>query len=458
MISTKKRLLIIDDNIDIRDIMSIHFESKGYEVFQANDGSEGLEVLQKTSKFECIICDLQMPKITGVMFLKIIRDKNIHTPLIFITGFDKILDSVEAHKLGAQGFLLKPFSHDELEEKIVEVALFKKIVSRSEAEVKLDDYYSRIHIDEFVTGKKILYPVFLKISDAKFIKIAHTGEDLEVSKIENLKRNGIEHFYLENEDFKNYLRRNIHMAKGLLNFKGISDSKKREFFVSITKNLMEYEFTREIDSEILSLSISTIQNTLRVVAKKKNFFKVLQDLNSSSPSLGAHSVLVSLLASAIALESKNFNHKTVTLVSLAGLYHDFGLKEFPVSLIDKISTDNFTDEERAAYQTHSQLGSQILLSIKGMPEMVAEAVLHHHEHCDGSGFPFGIGRIKINPIARILAIADYVALHYSLAGKDADFRRIVLQLKDMDDIFDKDLIKATLNLVNTNDPILKVMF
>lgn len=457
MTLTNKKILIVDDSSEVREVLATHLESQGHKVFHANDGSEGLDILQKETKLDCIICDLQMPNISGIMFLKNIREQGIKTPLIFITGFDHILESLEAFKLGAQGFFHKPFKHAELDEKLEEIELFRNMVSRPEAEVKLDDYYSKVNVDEFVTGKKIIFPIFLRISDSKYIKIAHTGEDLDPKKIENLKKHGVEYFYLENDDFKNYLKRNIYIAKSLLNFKGIKDIQKREFFISITKNLMEYEFTRELNSEVLSMSVFTIHNTLKLISKKKNFLKALQDLNSVSPSLVDHSILVSLIASAIALESKKFDNKTVTMVSLAGLYHDYGLKELPARLA-QADIHNFSDEERTLYQSHSQNGSQLLASIKGIPENVSQAILQHHELCDGSGFPFGIGRLKINPIARVLAIADFIAVNYSQAGKDADFKSIVLQLKNKDDIFDTDFIKASLSLVNSNEPLMKVLF
>ncbi|MDO9180965.1 MAG: response regulator, partial [Bacteriovorax sp.] len=419
--STVKNILLIDDNIDIREIISVNLESQGYTVIQANNGAEALNLLEN-QKWYCIISDLQMPHISGIMFLKIIRERGLKIPLIFITGFDNIIETDEAFKLGAQAFISKPFQNSELYEKLIEVESYNNIVNRPETEIALEDYYCKVHIDEFVTGKKIIYPVFLKLSSSKFVRIAHSGEDLDQQKIDKIKKHGVEFFYLENADYHNYLKRNISIARSLLNFKEIKDSKKRDFFVSICKNIVEYEFHRELNSETLAMSLFAVHNTLKLVSEKKDFFNALQSLHEFSPTVVEHSLLVSLIASAIALQSEEFNNKTVTTVSLAGLFHDFGLKELPKEL-ENMPINKMSAEEEKLFKTHPQLGCQLMASIKDMPEVISQAILHHHELSDGSGYPFGIGRIKTHPIARILAIADFLATNWALQeNKDASFK------------------------------------
>jgi response regulator RpfG family c-di-GMP phosphodiesterase len=455
--SNLKNILLIDDNAEIREVISINLESRGYTVVLASDGADALNKLDE-HKWYCIISDLQMPHISGIMFLKIIRERGLKIPLIFITGFNNIIETEEAFRLGAQAFITKPFEENELYQKIKDVESYNNIVNRPETEIELEDYYCKVHIDEFVMGKKIIYPVFLKLSSSKFIKLAHSGEDLNQAKIDNIKKHGVKYFYLENSDYHTYLKRNISIARSLLGFREIKDAKKREFFVSITKNIVEYQFRQEIDSETLAMSIFAIHNMLKLVSAKRDFFKALQTLHEFSPTVVEHSILVSLIASAIALQSEEFNNKTVGTVSFAALYHDFGLKELPKDLEAK-SLSNMTTEELKLFKTHPQLSSQLLAAIKEVPEVVSQATLHHHEHSDGSGYPFGIGRAKIHPIARILAIADYLASSWSLQeNKNTSFKDILLSLNDKKEILDKDYIKSALQLIIDTSPLLKTKF
>lgn len=453
-----KNILLIDDNTDVREVIADNLTSEGYKVIQSSDGAEALNKLDQEIKWYCIICDLQMPHISGIMFLKIIRERGLKIPLIFITGFNNIIETEEAFKLGAQAFISKPFEEQELLQKLKDVESYNSIISRPETDIELDDFYCKIPIDEFVSGKKIIYPVFLKLSTSKYIRIAHSGEDLDQEKINNIKKHGVEYFYLQNEDFKNYLKRNLHMARGLLGFRDIKDSKKRAFFISISKNIIDYGFNREINSETLAMSTFAIHNTLKLISEKKDFLKALQDLHHISPNQVEHSMLVSLLASAIALQSNEFDSKTIDIVAMAALFHDFGMKELPKELENK-PMDKMTAEELKLYKTHPQLASQLLSSLKDMPEVIPQAILHHHEHSDGSGYPFGIGRLKIHPIARIIAIADYLADYWSLeANKNENFKTIVLTLMERADIFDKDFVKAAIKVATDSDSLFPTKF
>ena len=456
---TKKHILIIDDSSEVREVLTINLTSANFEIAQASDGRDAFNILSSQTWF-CIISDIQMPNINGIEFIKIIRSQGLKFPVIFITGFEHVLEVKEAFNLGAQAFLTKPFKEGDLLEKLNEIENYNNFINRPEAEIVLEDHFGRIPIDEFVTGKKIVYPIYLKLSESKFVKIAHTGEDLSLNKIEHLKKNGVSFFYLENTDFRNYISRNIKMAKNLLQFKDIKDAKKQAFFLSITKNLVQLEFNREINEETLSMSVYAIHNTLKLVSEKNDFYQALQSLNNISNSIVEHSVLVSLIASAIALESGHFNHKTINNVSIAALFHDIGLKELSKNIISK-DKKSLTAEERKLYQSHTQLGCQILSAIKNIPEIIPQAILHHHENCDGSGFPFSIGKAKLNSISRIIRIADEIThewIHHSIENKiNTSFRTIVNNYRNSDQL-DKDYLRATIRLFSSSDPLLKINF
>lgn len=451
--SVTKKILLIDDNSEIREIIGVGLHGQGYEVVEASDGAEALNLLEKETKWYCIISDLQMPHISGIMFLKIIRERGLKIPLIFITGFNNILETEEAFKLGAQAFISKPFEDDELYQKLADVESFNSIINRPETEIELEDYYCQIPIDEFVMGKKIIFPVYLKLSSSKFIKIAHSGEDLDQAKIDKIKAHGVQYFYLENEHFKTYLKRNINIAKSLLQFREISDVKKREFFVGVTKNLLQYEFQRDMNPEMVAMSLFAINNTMKFISQKKEFLKALQDLRDFSPTMVEHSVLVSMIATAIALKSEAFSDKTVTTVTIAAMFHDFGMKELPKELGEKKMSE-MTEDEIKLFKSHPQLSSQLLSSIKHMPEAAAQGALSHHELSDGSGYPFGIGRVKIHPVGRIVALANYLAETWSNPeNSKKTFKEVVTEVKGKTDLYDREFIESAIELVNSTDPV-----
>jgi len=111
------RILVVDDNQSIRDIISDYLESKGYQVLQASDGIQGLG-MGLSSGADVIVLDVVMPGLDGFKVCKLLREKNIRTPIIVLTERNKIEDKVTGFGLGADDYLGKPFSPLELELRI----------------------------------------------------------------------------------------------------------------------------------------------------------------------------------------------------------------------------------------------------------------------------------------------------------------------------------------------------
>jgi two-component system response regulator PilR (NtrC family) len=123
-----QRILIIDDDESVRDLLETVFKDQGFDVTTATNGKEGLELLQN-EHFDLFIVDLVMPEMGGIDLLKNASSLNIDTPSIVITAFATVNTAVEAMKLGAFDYITKPFSLDELMivvKRCLEVSRLKK--------------------------------------------------------------------------------------------------------------------------------------------------------------------------------------------------------------------------------------------------------------------------------------------------------------------------------------------
>jgi len=109
-----KRLLIIDDEENMRKVLSILFRREGYDVTTASNGNDAVGKLKSTRPFDLIISDLKMPKMDGVEFLKYLKHEKIEIPLILLTAYGSISEAVDAMKLGAVDFITKPFNKEDL--------------------------------------------------------------------------------------------------------------------------------------------------------------------------------------------------------------------------------------------------------------------------------------------------------------------------------------------------------
>jgi len=114
------KLLVIDDETDILEMMEGHFALRGFLVWTALDGAEGFEILEK-ERPEVVLLDLKMKNWDGDQFIKKVREKGIQTKILVITGYqdDTLRARVEA--LGVDAFLEKPVSIIELQKRIEEL-------------------------------------------------------------------------------------------------------------------------------------------------------------------------------------------------------------------------------------------------------------------------------------------------------------------------------------------------
>jgi DNA-binding response OmpR family regulator len=110
-------ILIIEDEIGISNFLKQGLEEENFTVSTANNGLEGLE---KTfnNKIDLILLDWMMPRMNGLEVCKAIRAQNNSVPILFLTAKDTVLETIEGLKAGANDYIKKPFSFEELLERI----------------------------------------------------------------------------------------------------------------------------------------------------------------------------------------------------------------------------------------------------------------------------------------------------------------------------------------------------
>ena len=120
----ENKVLIIEDDPDIADLVEIHLKDLGYALDRAMDGEVGLEKAL-TNSYELIILDLMLPKLDGFEVCKRLREKNKSIPILMLTSRSEELDRVLGLELGADDYLTKPFSIRELMARIK--AIFRRV-------------------------------------------------------------------------------------------------------------------------------------------------------------------------------------------------------------------------------------------------------------------------------------------------------------------------------------------
>ncbi|WP_251861135.1 response regulator transcription factor [Clostridium sp. Marseille-Q2269] len=106
-----KKVLVVEDQIAIRELIAINLEMAGYEVIQAEDGNLAMDYIQN-KHMDIILLDIMLPKTDGFTLIAKIKSKGI--PVIFVTAKDSTIDKVRGLKLGADDYITKPFESIEL--------------------------------------------------------------------------------------------------------------------------------------------------------------------------------------------------------------------------------------------------------------------------------------------------------------------------------------------------------
>lgn len=394
-----EKVLLVEDDDLLREVVASMVEELGLSVTQAENGVVAKGFID-SNDFQLVISDIRMPGLSGIELLNYVKAKK-PIKVVLMTGFDEALASREAHEHGAVGFLAKPFLPDELSETL------KKALSNNQVHGQSDlDYeFTGIRIEEFITGKEILFDIFVRISKVKFIKIATTGESIEFERIKTYKERGLTHLYLRNEDFRKYLGFSSNVALKASKSDQLESAKKLNILTQASTEILKELYVHDICPEHFVVASELVTTTIGVVGTQNEVMKLFNLLRESPDHLYRHSLAVSLYSVLIAKAIGWSSPRTLIRLSLCGLLHDIGKKELPKELLTKSRID-LTPAELKELESHAQRGMNILIHIPNLPEEVAAVALQHHEDNRGLGYPQRLTKNKIIPIARLIGFVN----------------------------------------------------
>jgi phosphate regulon transcriptional regulator PhoB len=162
-----KKILVVDDEPDLLELVSYNLKKEGFKVITAPDGEDALEKIRKVT-FDLIILDLMLPGIQGVELCRMIRGnpKTESIPIIMLTAKGEVSDRIRGLETGADDYMSKPFSPKEL------IARVKAILRRAGEGVKKDKVISigdlRINVETYQVTKADV-PLHLSATEFKLL-------------------------------------------------------------------------------------------------------------------------------------------------------------------------------------------------------------------------------------------------------------------------------------------------
>ena len=302
------------------------------------------------------------------------------------------------------------------------------------------DQMQSVPIEELLLRDTLPVDVFILLGADKFLHVAKIGQPSAIVKKYMVK--GLDRVYVRVPDY-------FHLVHLSINEANAAVDKSSGFSRLITLQHAMATVYREIsDRGIDETTFSHIKMvnhaTMTLVRKTPRLADIIADLDKVQPGVVKQSLMVSMLSAMLGIAMEWTKPGTIEKLALGGFLHDVGKSKVPKEILEKHPSQLSQDDKRI-YQSHPEIGHQLLLQVKSVPEDILLMVLEHHERSDGLGFPRRIKDMQISPLAKLVAVASAYCEEYLLVSapdpatkSKAAFDRIMAQPQ----AFNKDVLKA----------------
>jgi response regulator RpfG family c-di-GMP phosphodiesterase len=443
----RARVLVVDDEATIREMLAEFLELEGYHVTTAQDGAAAVDVLDG-ALFDLVLTDLKMPRMGGISLVEHLRKSAPATIAVIMTGFGTVETAIEAMKRGAYDYILKPFKLEEVLH-VVERAIEKRRIETEN--IRLRQALSLYKVSEAISAS-------LSLDQVMDTVVTSCLGELSADVVSTWLMDG------EGELVERERRGSDRLASGAVADAGAvdphavtamlesgepllvhGDGARRFFQGGTTAPLSSFvavpltvkgrrlgficaalcspaprieEGQRKLLSIIASRAAASIENARLYGDLQATFHQTIEGLASAIDKMdrytSGHSTRVATYAVYLARRLK-LDARDIEVVRQSALLHDIG-KIGCVLNLNK--PGKLSDDEYEAFKRHPVFGKDILSPIKFLHPLVPGVHLHH-ERFDGRGYPLGLEGKNIPIMARLISVADT----YDAMTSDRSYRR-----------------------------------
>ena len=343
------------------------------------------------------------------------------TPVYLILDPGAQPPDLDLKKLAVHEILKKPLVYAKLVEKVVPPSIkfdSKKALSEADskaaadpagAEVPSDDSeYAPIRAEDFLSGTKSFFNVYVRLTSGRHIKILQAGDTFTPDRVIGYLNKGVTHFYLEKSAQSNYLSYCDQLASSLLKAKAAPMKVKVTQTLNHGEETLNFLRTNGLQESSLQFASSFVGNVGELVKQvKMDQDKFMQGFLGNLAHYD-HGVMTTALTAMLARHFKIESAKAVEMVGLAAIMHDVGLyKIFPETFVEDES--KMDEPTKGIFRTHPVLGAEYLRTFTKVDPAAVQAVAQHHERRNRKGFPERSKTQPANRISEIVGICDEFA-------------------------------------------------
>jgi putative nucleotidyltransferase with HDIG domain len=452
------RVLVVDDNEVFCDVLCQVLTEEGYTADKVFTAEDALARMRETP-YHLLLVDLKLPGMSGIELLRAVRAQTPETDVVTITSFASMETAVEAIRLGARDYLIKPFEEIEMVTRVVNRVFEKRRMllenDRLSREVQLKNaslehyvkrlsalnsigqaLHSILDLRELLTffihavaaqlqAERVSLLLFEKNSD-KLVIMASVGIDDDLAQKVRIRRGeGVagwvaehgEPLLIEDIDRDHRFAGHRERSSGTDSFIAaplvlsvpIRFHHRTLGVITVNNRIGGGVFTDEdleFVTNLASQAAVAAEHALMFQELRETRFEAIMALAEAiefkDASTGRHSDRLLTLAISVA-DRMGLTAKQKDLLRYAAVLHDIGKIGVPEHILRKPAS--LSSEEYAVIREHPRLGAQILRKISFLQDAV-QVVFTHHEWYDGTGYPGGLAGEKIPIVSRIVAIMD----------------------------------------------------
>lgn len=195
-------ILVVDDELSMRELLEVMLTKEGYEVSCAENGSKAISMIEKTD-YDLLLCDIRLGDISGIEVIKALKNQNQNTVIIMISAYATTEAAVEAMNQGAYDFVPKPFDNEELKQTIKQALDIKTL--EHEKEILDDELKKTLHFGKIIGNNPSMIHIYNLVRQVAKTKTSilitgesGTGKELIAKAIHDLSRRCDNHFVVLN--------------------------------------------------------------------------------------------------------------------------------------------------------------------------------------------------------------------------------------------------------------------
>jgi response regulator RpfG family c-di-GMP phosphodiesterase len=454
-------VLLCDQNKKWLDSFSTKLKENMVLSGAVSTGKQAQELLN-SKEVDVLVINIATKSYSFFEVVKFVKQKKPKTLIIMVAESKRDVEDYfynpnEIKKLGIVESFVKPFPIFNLINFIDQsfkhkqwgkISDFDGVVNENyvEKEESMSDRkFTSLEAEVFCQNNVCIFDLFVRIGKNKYIKVFNCSESIDRSRIEKyLKKDPKLHLYFKTEDRLSYVNFSNQIIKRKMS---MTIGKPKELFDIVdttTKLVVDEIYSRGLPTSLIEESNTLCNNIYDSISYFGNLKKLLFELLSEDESEKAHVSLTSFFTAIICNNLEWVTEHSRGNIIMGSLLHDLGKVKLSTAIRTK-KVSQMNERELAEYKRHPEFGVNLLDSVTGISEQVKQIVYQHHEVNTGEGFPNELTGIRIYPLAKIIAFANFLA-GYCMEHKLNPLDAIKSLMVAKDDImkYDSEVIKAFL--------------